>query len=338
MHEESPAGKAVPSSEDVGRLYDENTDVVDGAAGGNIHSGYWESEDDHSSLDEATYRLTDLVTGRLAVEPGQRLLDIGCGTGNPALRVAARDEAKVVGISVSQEEIALARARAAESGLTGRVSFQYADAMALPVGTEPFAAESFDGAWAIESLMHMSDRAGALAGAARTLRPGGRLVVADVLLRRPVHGETAEFVEQMCQAFQAPGLPGPEDYQDAVRRAGLELLEFTDIGENVRRTYRAFARILSLIHISEPRGPRRGRRERRGSRGGRRERVPRLRGCPAPVRGPAGDRLRPARRAAAVGLSTAPGGARWLGERACPLLCPGRERRGQSRGAGGGLR
>ncbi|MZE81008.1 SAM-dependent methyltransferase [Streptomyces xinghaiensis] len=245
MHEESPAGKAVPSSEDVGRLYDENTDVVDGAAGGNIHSGYWESEDDHSSLDEATDRLTDLVTGRLAVEPGQRLLDIGCGTGNPALRVAARHEAKVVGISVSQEEIALARARAAESGLTGRVSFQYADAMALPAGTEPFAAESFDGAWAIESLMHMSDRAGALAGAARTLRPGGRLVVADVLLRRPVHGETAEFVEQMCQAFQAPGLPGPEEYQDAVRRAGLELLEFTDIGENVRRTYRAFARILA---------------------------------------------------------------------------------------------
>ncbi|WP_030543140.1 cyclopropane-fatty-acyl-phospholipid synthase family protein [Streptomyces albus] len=245
MHEESPAGKPAPSSEDVGRLYDENTEVVDGAAGGNIHSGYWESAADRSSLDEATDRLTDLVTGRLSVEPGQRLLDVGCGTGSPALRVAAGHEAKVVGISVSREEIALARARAAEAGLTGRVSFAYADAMALPVGTEPFGADSFHGAWAIESLMHMSDRAGALAAVARTLRPGGRLVVADVLLRRPVHGETAQFVEQMCQAFQAPGLPGPEEYRDAVRQAGLELLEFTDIGENVRPTYRAFARILA---------------------------------------------------------------------------------------------
>ncbi|NJQ03604.1 methyltransferase domain-containing protein [Streptomyces zingiberis] len=233
-----------PSSEDVGRLYDENTEVVDSAAGGNIHSGYWENDADTSSLDKATDRLTDLVAERLDPAAGGRLLDIGCGTGSPAFRIATGWQARVTGITVSREELAVAQARAAGAGLTGTVSFHHADAMDLPVGQEPFGAGEFDGAWAIESLMHMSDRAAALTGAARALRPGGRLVVADVLLRRPVTGETKEFVDRMCQAFQAPWLPGPDEYREAVRAAGLELVEFTDIGENVRRTYRAFSEIL----------------------------------------------------------------------------------------------
>ncbi|PJE95374.1 class I SAM-dependent methyltransferase [Streptomyces carminius] len=234
-----PAPTPTPTPADVGRLYDRSTGVVDSAANGNIHSGYWEDDTDRSSLTEATDRLTDLVADRLAASPGERLLDVGCGTGRPALRVAAARGVLVEGISVSREEVEAARAHAGEGGLADRVAFGHTDVMELP-----FAAESFDGAWAIESLMHMSDRAGALSRIARTLRPGGRLVVADVLLRRPVTGEVKEFVDHMCLAFQAPWLPGPGEYREAVRQAGLELLEFSDIGEHVRRTYREFAAAL----------------------------------------------------------------------------------------------
>ncbi|MER6912696.1 methyltransferase domain-containing protein [Streptomyces sp. NPDC000594] len=234
-----PPSTEAPST-DTGEFYDTHLDLVGGAADGNIHSGYWADETDTSALDQATDRLTDLVAARLAPVAGSRLLDVGCGTGRPALRIATATGARVTGVTVSRQESALAQARGRASAVADQVEFRHADVLSLPFGDAVF-----DGAWAIECLMHIADRARALAGIARTLRPGARLVIADVLLRRPVHGETAEFVARMCEAYQAPSLPGPEEYREAVRAAGLHLVEFTDIGEQVRRTYAAYAKALT---------------------------------------------------------------------------------------------
>ncbi|MFI1016069.1 SAM-dependent methyltransferase [Streptomyces sp. NPDC020965] len=228
---------AVPSSPGLGRLDDEQTEVADGAAlDGNIHLGYWDSAADDRSLNQATDRLTDLVAERLAAAPGRRLLDVGCGTGRPALRIARATGAHVSGISISEQDIDLARTRADVTALADRVDFQYADACALP-----FEADSFDGAWAIESMMHIPDRTTALTEIARTLRPGSPLVITDVLLRSPVTGDAADLVRRTCRAFQSPSLPEPAKLRTALNSAGLEVVEFNDIGEHVRRTYQAFA-------------------------------------------------------------------------------------------------
>ncbi|WP_172386788.1 cyclopropane-fatty-acyl-phospholipid synthase family protein [Streptomyces sp. MNP-20] len=237
MTDDPSVHRTAPSSPDAGRLYDEQTETADGAAvDGNIHVGYWDSAADDRSLDQATDRLTDLVAGRLAAAPGRRLLDVGCGTGRPALRIARATGTRVSGISVSHEDIGLARTRAETSGLADRVDFRYADACALP-----FEAASFDGAWAIESMMHISDRTTALTEIARTLRPGSPLVITDVLVRSPVTGDAAELVRRTSRAFGSPALPQPEELRTALDRAGLEVEEFDDIGEHVRRTYQAFA-------------------------------------------------------------------------------------------------
>lgn len=196
----------------VGGLYDRNTELVDGAADGNIHFGYWEGDSDSSSFLEATDRLTDLVAERVPAGSGRRLLDVGCGTGRPALRLAAASGAHVVGVSISHQEIELAQARAARSGLGDRVRFAFADAMTLP-----FDDASFDAAWAIESLTHMSDRTEALREIRRTLRPGGRVVISDFLLRRPPTGAAKEIVDHMCEVFQAPSVAGPDEHWSAVR-------------------------------------------------------------------------------------------------------------------------
>ncbi|MEU0989138.1 methyltransferase domain-containing protein [Streptomyces sp. NPDC005953] len=237
MTHDSSVHRTVPSSLEAGRLHDEQTEIADGAAvDGNIHVGYWDSAADDRSLNQATDRLTDLVAERLAATPGQHLLDVGCGTGRPALRIARASGARVSGISVSNQDIDLARTRANATSLADRVDFRYADACALP-----FEAESFDGAWAIESMMHIPDRTVALTEIARTLRPGSTLVITDVLLRSPVTGHSAEIVRQTCRAFQSPSLPEPDELRTALNRAGLKLVVFNDIGEHVRRTYQAFA-------------------------------------------------------------------------------------------------
>ncbi|WP_411278358.1 ArsR/SmtB family transcription factor [Falsiroseomonas sp.] len=107
------------------------------------------------------------------------LLDIGTGTGRLLELVAPRAE-RVLGVDMSRDMLALARARLAERGLADRAAVRQADMYRLP-----FADASFD-AVALQMVLHYAeDPPAALAEAARVLKPGGVLLVADLA----PHGE-----------------------------------------------------------------------------------------------------------------------------------------------------
>src|SRR5262245_16780530 len=127
------------SADEIGKFYDNVTDPYVEAWDGNLHMGYWESDDANCSIAEATERLTDEVLGKLRVNPGQRVLDVGCGIGKPALRLAREREVDIVGVSISEQQIEVANASVRTVPLPSEVSFRVADAMDLP-----FPDSSFD--------------------------------------------------------------------------------------------------------------------------------------------------------------------------------------------------
>ncbi|MBV9314236.1 MAG: methyltransferase domain-containing protein [Pseudonocardia sp.] len=221
-------------------MYDQLTDIFAQNFGGNLHFGYWENEKDNSSVEVATDRLTDLVAGRLALSGVGRVLDVGCGSGKASVQIATGRGLHVVGITVSDYQLQLSRVRSYDKGLPGRVSFHLADAAELPFGDS-----SFDGAYAIESIIHIRDKDAVFGHLARVLRPGARLVVADMYLNGEISGEEADLVAQARQLFQAPPFITAEIYRKYVHRAGLQLLEFTDIRENVQRSY---ASLVTMCH------------------------------------------------------------------------------------------
>lgn len=94
-----PAGP--PASDLMADYYRLLGELLQMAWGDNFHLGYWEGPDDTSSVQEATDRLTDVLAARLRVGPGSRVLDVGCGIGSPALRVAATTSAGVFGITTT---------------------------------------------------------------------------------------------------------------------------------------------------------------------------------------------------------------------------------------------
>src|SRR5580693_5329935 len=111
----------------------------------------------------------------LNLSPGKILLDVGCGAGGPALRIAAITGCSVVGIDVHEQAVTTASSLAAERGLAELVEFRSADA----TGPLPFSDASFDAITCIDAINHFSDRPRVIAEWARLLKPGGHLLFTD---------------------------------------------------------------------------------------------------------------------------------------------------------------
>lgn len=211
--------------------------------GEDFHYGCFDAGD--VPLADATARLSALMAEQAELAPGLALLDVGCGIGNPACMLAERHGCRVTGISTSQAGVEFARRRAAERGLADRVSFVVADGMAngLP-------DRSFDRVWVMESshLMPRKDRL--LAECARVLKPGGRLVLCDVILRRDlplaeVLSRPRDFVP-LHEAFGRAKMETLDTYARLLRAAGLEPLRCIDLSERTYPTFAAWDRQLDL--------------------------------------------------------------------------------------------
>jgi len=87
--------------------------------------------DPANSLEQAQLDKKAHIVAKLAIQPGMRVLDIGCGWGGMALYIHEKTGAEVVGITLSEEQLKVARERAAEAGVHGKVRFELIDYRAM---------------------------------------------------------------------------------------------------------------------------------------------------------------------------------------------------------------
>ena len=157
--------------------------------------------------------------------PGMKLLDIGCGCGQPALTAAPRvgPSGAVVGIDISGEMLVHAARRAEANGLH-QVSFREMDAERLE-----FEGDSFDAVTCSCALMFFPDPVGALKEMHRVLKSGGRLVVG--VWDEPARNSFVTLGGQsVAEFFPAPAGPPDPMAPNAFRFARPGSLE-TTIGD-----------------------------------------------------------------------------------------------------------
>lgn len=146
-------------------------------------------------------------------------IELGCGTGTTALKLAP-SLARLVATDVSPEMIAIAREKAAAENCAN-VEF----AVATP-DAAPYADASFDAALAFNVLHLIEDRAAALRGTHRLLKPGGLL-----LSKTPVLSEMGFFIRLLVPVMQAfgkapyVGFFSAEELEREIAGAGFEIVE-----------------------------------------------------------------------------------------------------------------
>ncbi|GAW51927.1 MULTISPECIES: SAM-dependent methyltransferase [unclassified Nocardioides] len=187
---------------------------------------------DDMTLADAQAAKLDLVCRKLGLEPGMRMLDVGCGWGSLSLHAAEHFGAQVVGVTISAEQKAFIEQRIADRGLADRVEVRLQDYREVP-------DDGFDAVGSLEMGEHVGERnyPTYVEVLRRAVRPGGRVLVQQMSRPGPKGGRHpggGPFIE----SFIAPDMhmrPVGETIAH-LERGGLEVRDVHALREHYVRT------------------------------------------------------------------------------------------------------
>jgi tocopherol O-methyltransferase len=202
-----------------------------------VHFGYTDSTT--RSHNDALKNMNRVLADRVQIQPGERVLDAGCGVGGSSLWLAKERGVDVVGITLAPGQVRKARRHALRRRLANRVHFEVADFTATF-----FPDASFDVVWAVESLCHAPHKAAFYQEAARLLRPGGRVVVADFLrASRPLDPTGERLLHEWLTGWAVPDIDTPGEHTEHLAAAGFVDTRLDDVTVHTRPSLRRLYRM-----------------------------------------------------------------------------------------------
>lgn len=174
--------------------------------------------DDLAAVDEfhiGGRNATEDLLRQIDLPPGAHVLDVGCGIGGPARVSASRFGWQVTGIDLTQVYIEAGETLSGWVGFQDHVSLRQASALDMP-----FTDSTFDAAYMIHVGMNIEDKAGVFAEVARTLRPGAKFAVYDVM--RTGEGNL-DYPVPWAATSETSALSTPEEYKALLQAAGFEV-------------------------------------------------------------------------------------------------------------------
>ncbi len=196
------------------------------------YSSAWFEGEPGMSLVDAQWAKVRRALAECGVQPGDRVLEIGCGWGALA-ECAARDfGASVTGVTLSREQLAWGQQRLADAGLAGELRFQdYRD----------IADGPFDAVASIE-MFEAVGRAywpSYFETLKAQLKPGGKACVQSITIRDDLferYVKSTDFIQQYI--FPGGLLPSPSAFREAAAKAGLKVVNELDFGLDYAETLR----------------------------------------------------------------------------------------------------
>ena len=190
-------------------------------------------------------RVAEDLFRRCGINEKSQVLEVGCGTGFMACRIAKEKNCRIVGIDISERMIGMAKERANRLGIEDKVTFRMADARTLP-----FDDNSFDVVFA-QFVTVLLDKKKALAEYKRVLKPGGFLGLVDIFKDTLIPFEASRDIHEaekiLSEAIELDlHLPTPTQWKSWFEDA---LVQKIQTAEHKRVPVRETLKFLKIVGV-----------------------------------------------------------------------------------------
>ena len=179
------------------------------------------------SVEDSIVRHQRLMIGKLRLQEGMNVIDVGCGVGGPMRRVARESGARVMCLNNNEQQLEKARRLNREAGLDHMADYAHCNFMDM----SRFEADSFDAGYAIESTCHAPDKQGAFAQIFRVLKPGALFWGQEMCLTGSFDPDSSRhqaIKRELMLGIALNGIATFAEVNAALEAVGFEVIEGKD--------------------------------------------------------------------------------------------------------------
>jgi tocopherol O-methyltransferase len=195
--------------------------------GEHLHHGYWIRGDE--TKEEAQVQLIEHLAEVADIQPGCRILDVGCGFGASTIYLARNYQAEATGITISPVQVEIARNAAAKENSGAKFLLMDAEEMKFD--------QTFDVIWSVESISHYPNREKFFAAATRLLNPGGTLALTDWFKKEGLQQAEYQRCIQPIEKGMLVELQTMRDYEASLKANGLQVTAREILNKNCVKTW-----------------------------------------------------------------------------------------------------